>query len=63
MRSIDFAQIKNRVSIESYCRSRGIGLSPHGNYLSGACPLQSEKLAKRHEYPREEKVRLRDVLF
>ena len=24
---------------------------------------ESEKLAKRHEYPREEKVRLRDVLI
>ena len=42
MRSIDFAQIKDRVSIESYCRSRGITLSPHGDYLSGACPLHGE---------------------
>jgi CHC2 zinc finger len=42
MSSIDYAAIKNRVSIESFCRSRGIALSSHGSYLAGRCPLHNE---------------------
>jgi hypothetical protein len=38
----DFAKIKESVPLATYCGTNGIQLRPHGDYLTGKCPIHNE---------------------